>query len=432
MLIIITDSLSIVSLDILTSSTTEHSNLPFLLSNYRFIEGVILCKICELPETSLKDIKEDSNSNIERRCWSCGATDLLPEAETLLLNACFKIHREHKHNFTDKSFDDILKSKRKNSQNFIQLRTKDLREEARALALKISEMAQDEALKGDSPRLINRVSELLNGAKSENLTKRGSWKMYVFFNGVISKNNLRNEIIKKTKLLKCFVEVNNIQLSESILLASFESFLGENFKREEYEPYVATLMKTLVDNELLSQEFLGAWDEGNMDLVLSEIDFFEPDLDKTIKKAAAPFLKWLREQDDEEEEDEIDEGSEETKAEEAGEEENEEDKTEIEAEKKSLSEGSQSLQISFDDMPSDELTNSYLVDRISNQEASFNIVKDRELKGCCLWIESWLMLWLSEDKNINHQALKNSSPKTTAFRKPLFFSVHLQYLISQS
>ena len=61
-----------------------------------------------------------------------------------------------------------------------------------------------------------------------------------------------------------------------------------------YEKYIPTILKFFYDEDLLSEEFLLAWEEGKYKGSEEKSFVYDNEVDEAFKKSSQQILTWLR------------------------------------------------------------------------------------------------------------------------------------------
>ncbi len=78
------------------------------------------------------------------------------------------------------------------------------------------------------------------------------------------------------------------------MLIVLEHFLLEKHKESGFEKYIPTILKFFYDEDLLSEEFLLAWDEGKYKGTESKNFLYKEETDEAFKKNSLQILAWLK------------------------------------------------------------------------------------------------------------------------------------------
>lgn len=68
----------------------------------------------------------------------------------------------------------------------------------------------------------------------------------------------------------------------------------DKHKEHGFEKYIPTILKFFYDKDLLSEEFLLAWDDGKYKGAEEKNFIYKEEIDEIFKKNSQQILTWLR------------------------------------------------------------------------------------------------------------------------------------------
>lgn len=78
------------------------------------------------------------------------------------------------------------------------------------------------------------------------------------------------------------------------LLLTLEHFLLDKHKDCSYEKYIPTILKFFYDEDLLTEDFLLAWEDGKYQPEKEKNFLYKKEIDEAFKEHAKQILTWLR------------------------------------------------------------------------------------------------------------------------------------------
>jgi len=146
-------------------------------------------------------------------------------------------------------------------------------------------------------RKKDEIKQLLKVAKSFKIPPTNKDRItYILFNGIFTVN-IAKEITKNKAIIEEFYDALEMENKELDFLLNLEDFLFVRNKEVEYEKYVPTILKLIYDEDLLTEEFLLAWEEGKYEEQCKTDFRYSKEIDEKLKLASKPILDWLKSSD---------------------------------------------------------------------------------------------------------------------------------------
>lgn len=278
----------------------------------KFIEKYALCPKCKYPELVLRVKKGVA-------CGKCNACGGRFDVDNVHKFAAFIIKNPPK----DKS--EIIKEKKPKKdggeEEVKKKSSKKKKEEAKEededdgegakkteqgpdvpldqLASKIAEVRQAylklnlDTFKGKQAEAQELV-DLVNTFK----LRRPNLNSFVLFQGVFDVN-IAKQITKNSALLKAAQKDFDVPDEELDLLLNLEHTLYVANKDQNYDKYIPTILHTLYNEDLLSEDFLVDWSENKLLMNMKGDSRYNIDNDKKFREAAKDMIEWLKNADDE-------------------------------------------------------------------------------------------------------------------------------------
>lgn len=309
---------------------------------YGFIKKFVLCTKCTNPETVLTI----ANNKIGQKCLACGFDTYIPKPihkiTTFIIN----------HPPDSGQSTSIIKDKSKSSKS--EKRSKkngsSPTNSAHAdsgngdeTALKVDRGNDSDAFDDDdltTDAYSERMRELCEGLNGGNIMRDAKESANIFFKfvkdrqdkGLLLDAECQKEIVKEAERLdirdKSVLILSELVFSEKImeeiktnkilflrfchenrkaqkyLLGGFEKLVGDKYN-EQLFPNAMRIMKQLYDEDILDEETLIEWSAKESKKYVSK------EMSHKIHEKVAPFIKWLKEaeleEDSSEEEEEVEE-----------------------------------------------------------------------------------------------------------------------------
>lgn len=342
----------------------SHDPEKLLQLLYGFIKKFVLCTKCSNPETNLTI----ANNKIGQKCLACGHDTYIPKAihkiTTFIINHPPDGQPANSSSKKDKS------SKSKNKKNGTSSSPTNSNhadsgngDEAFKQHSKgngygngnDSDQFDDDALTTDA--YSERMRELCEGLNGGNIMRDAKESANIFFKfvkekqeaGTILDPQVHKEIVKEAETLdikdKSVLVLSELLFTENImeeiktnkmlflrfchdnkkaqkyLLGGFEKLVGDVY-HEKLFPSAMRIMKQFYDEDILEEEALIEWSAKESKKYVSK------DMSRRIHERVAPFIKWLKEA--EVEEDSSEDGQEEEEEEEEDEEADDDDGIDLE------------------------------------------------------------------------------------------------------
>jgi translation initiation factor 5 len=286
----------------------EHNTKDLSKIALQFIQEVILCPRCGLPEI----VTEITNDNkVHGRCRACGGFE-----ELKISNEKFKRYiLNHPPTTKGGSFsgnknvdkkEAAVKNKvakaEKAEKEEKEAQEKPLKKESRedepvvwysdtseeAARARREQMLPDSLLKPKKVPAVAEVKDLLESPDKLQELKNSSGLsdaefVPILFEALVPKESTNLSALTKQKaIIHKFVEGTEAQIS---LLRSIEKFAGE--VQTSLLPKVSHIIKELYDEELLEEEGVFAWANDTANAI------------GKVREQAAPIVKWLKEAEEE-------------------------------------------------------------------------------------------------------------------------------------
>jgi len=287
------------------SGSFQADDLQQLLD--KFIEKYVLCSKCKYPEMVLKVKK--SLGIIYGSCAACGCKSELDNKHKVA-NYILKNPPKNKSEFKkgeegkEKSSKKEGKSKKdKKRAEETEEQTEEVVEtETKKTVFSFDEMNEvlKEVYEGLDKENTEETFEENSAAVSTLLKKLKTCeetdpnKLYYLLFKSIFTVNIAKQVSKNSYILSRAIEKFKFegQWAEVQILVSLELFLLEVNKETDFTKYIPTILKFFYDEDLLTEEFLVAWDEGTVDL--KEHPLYNEEIDARFKQAAKAFTEWLK------------------------------------------------------------------------------------------------------------------------------------------
>lgn len=306
-----------------------------------FINKFVLCASCKNPETEIQ-IKE--KDNLQRDCKACGHISIIDPRHKLssyiLKNppaGSGKGGKKGKKSATatanvvggGKSISDIVSGQKSNTDqnDDDDILTKKINAEAAALANQTIEVADDDWAVDMSKEAIEaRARELEGLTLNENQEKYNDLGEWLLKESEDSKEDLPSDI----DIYKKIIELDILEAPETIQVLA-QTLFDENII-EQIEEHLGLLAKLIRHDEDLEKAFLGGLERYlglenqalipllpkilvtiyDKDLITEEVivswgskvskKYVPKDISKKVRRAAKPFINWLKEADEESDE----------------------------------------------------------------------------------------------------------------------------------
>lgn len=325
----------------LINGTHDNTELQDCLDG--FINKFVLCASCKNPET---EIQVKNKDDLQRDCKACGSVSMIDPRHKLssyILKNPPTSSKKGKKSATatanvvggGKSISDIVSGHKSTNENGQAVNdddddilTKKINAEAAALANQTLEIADDDwAVDMSKEAIETRARELEGLSLSENEAKHNELGEWLLNESKDSKDDLPSdvEIYKKIVELEILETPETVQVLaqalfdediveeikehlglliklidskpefEKAFLGGLERFLG--LEKPSLIPIVPKILSVLYDKDLVSEEVILAWG--------SKVSkkYVPKDVSKKVRRAAKPFVSWLKEADEEEESD---------------------------------------------------------------------------------------------------------------------------------
>ncbi|EAS01319.2 domain found in IF2B/IF5 protein (macronuclear) [Tetrahymena thermophila SB210] len=291
----------------------------------KFIQKYVLCPKCTYPEFVLR-VRQGLVSG---KCDSCGERAKCDNAHKF---AAYIVKNPPKTKGINKEEEDDKKDKKVAATVPSTTVTKPVKEEKDVnLNIKKLEASDLTLVSEELAKKIQLLTESINSQKQENgeftetdisqtnivkeikdmNIQKGleSQVAHILFQSLFSVN-IAHEVQNNAEVLsKTFskLKIPNPEL-ETIMNISYLLFKTYN-EKQDFTPYVPTILKYFYDADLLSEDFLKNYAESKINL--SEHYLYDAERIKKFAEAAQPFLDWiLNAEEDEDEEGEEEEGEE--------------------------------------------------------------------------------------------------------------------------
>jgi len=295
-----------------------------------FIQKFVLCSDCKNPET---DLVIKGKGEIRKDCKACGSSTAVDMKHKL---CTYIIKNPPTSSHTDKYNKRIKKNQKESeasgistpadtSDNEVDDLTRRIQAEAQHLKdVKLSQFEEDDWAEDMSPEaVLARQNELASGAVRK-MTGSEREPVEIFADWVVDEGaglpnfeirakadqcGVRDEkaaavlvqtlftadmdaasVEERAGLLMLFMSDEKAQKG---LLGGFERFVGETHK--DLLPQVPMLLKAFYDNDLVEEDVFIQWSQK-----LSK-RYVDKKVGKEVRARAAPFIKWLEEADESEE-----------------------------------------------------------------------------------------------------------------------------------
>eukprot|EP00826_Nyctotherus_ovalis_P041943 TRINITY_DN4274_c0_g2_i28.p1 TRINITY_DN4274_c0_g2~~TRINITY_DN4274_c0_g2_i28.p1 ORF type:complete len:438 (+),score=180.52 TRINITY_DN4274_c0_g2_i28:165-1478(+) len=283
----------------------------------KFIEKYILCPVCKLPEIKLK-VKKDSISATCRSCGKVSKLDSVHKLATYILKNPPKDGSEFstdKGKKKDKAKDhDEKKHKPTHGKEG---KTKDSKENEdeklpEALTLESPEIQESvkrireykDAQKRTATELVDQISNI---CISQGL--KGDLRYYVAIHGLYDEKFLYqwNQEESSKEALK--IMVNNEAKGQYWVLLALERFTLQSHS-VALAQHINTILKCFYDYEILEEEtILKCYGKEGANKTLSSGKSYNPAISSDFKAQVAPFINWLKEAEEDEDENETEENA---------------------------------------------------------------------------------------------------------------------------
>lgn len=296
---------------------------------YGFIKKFVLCTKCNNPETNLTIV----NNKIQQKCIACGHDTVIPKAihkiTTFIIN-----HPPEGGVVTSSSKRDKAskadKRSKKHANSSSPTNEKELidTEEQFLKQQNDSDQFDDDELTTDA--YSERMRTLCDGLNNGNILRDAKESANIFFKfvkekkdaGLITDQQVQKEIVKEAERLdikdKSVLVLSELLFTENIMeeiktnKILFLRFCHENKKAQKYllggfEKLVGDvyhdklfvnamrILKQFYDEDVLDEEVLIEWSAKESKKYVSK------EMSRKIHEKVAPFIKWLKEAEVEEE-----------------------------------------------------------------------------------------------------------------------------------
>jgi len=308
----------------------SHDPEKLLQLLYGFIKKFVLCTKCSNPETNLTI----SNNKIGQKCLACGYDTYIPKGihkiTTFIINHPPDGQSVTSSSKKDKSSKSEKRSKKSgnsptNSANADSGNGDDFSKQDKG---NDSDAFDDNELTTDAYN--ERMQELCEGLNGGNIMRDAKESANIFYKfvkekqeaGLLLDKECQKEIVKEAERLdirdKSVLILSELLFSENImeeiktnkilflrfchenrkaqkyLLGGFEKLVGDVF-HEKLFPNAMRIMKQFYDEDILEEETLLEWSQKESKKYVGR------EMSRKMHEKVAPFIKWLKEAEEEEE-----------------------------------------------------------------------------------------------------------------------------------
>lgn len=86
-------------------------------------------------------------------------------------------------------------------------------------------------------------------------------KFYIVFNSIFT-IDIAHEIKKNAPILRELIKRLELDSSEQEIMMNLQHFILEENKSQDYTQYISTLLKLFYDEDLLTEDYLISWGQG--------------------------------------------------------------------------------------------------------------------------------------------------------------------------